>query len=209
VPNAVVASIGEGGQVCVYSSTTTHLIVDVAGWFPESAYTPLPAPARLLDTRPGEATADGAFAGIGVRAPGSTLELSVSGRAGLAPVVDAVVLNVTVTGPTGAGFVTVFPCDAAQPTASNLNYAAGQTVPNLVITRVSANGTVCLFTLSAAHLVVDVSPHRSASWTPVRARRPPTARLWATGPSPVAVRCNSTSAAASTSRKRHRRSCST
>ncbi len=157
VPNAVVASIGESGQVCVYSSTTTHLIVDVAGWFPESAYTPLPAPARLLDTRPGEATADGAFAGIGVRAPGSTLELSVSGRAGLAPVVDAVVLNVTVTGPTGAGFVTVFPCDAAQPTASNLNYAAGQTVPNLVITRVSANGTVCLFTLSAAHLVVDVS----------------------------------------------------
>ena len=37
----------------------------------------------------------------------------------------AVVLNVTVTGAQGSGFVTVFPCGEALPTASNLNFVAG------------------------------------------------------------------------------------
>ena len=56
-----------------------------------------------------------------------------------------------------AGFITVFPCDSAQPLASNLNFVPGLTVPNAVITKLAADGTVCLYTNAPTHLIVDVN----------------------------------------------------
>ena len=69
----------------------------------------------------------------------------------------AAVVNVTGVLPDGFGFVTVFPCDAPQPLASSLNVASGQAVANEVIAKLSATGTICLFTSTAFDLVVDVS----------------------------------------------------
>ena len=66
------------------------------------------------------------------------------------------VLNVTGTNVTVAGFVTVWPCGAPKPTASNLNLAVGDTRPNLVLAKVGAGGAVCLFTLQPADLVADL-----------------------------------------------------
>ncbi len=85
----------------------------------------------------------------------------MSGKGGLpATGVAAVSLNVTVTGAenpaVGGGFVTVFPC-GVRPDASNLNFVAGQTVPNAVIAPVSATGTVCFYVYGTAHLFADVS----------------------------------------------------
>jgi len=51
----------------------------------------------------------------------------------------------------------VFPCGSTPPTASNLNYVLGSTVPNGVIAKIGAGGKVCLYANSAAHLIVDVS----------------------------------------------------
>ena len=34
IANAVITKIGAGGDVCVFNSQTTHIIVDVAGEFP-------------------------------------------------------------------------------------------------------------------------------------------------------------------------------
>jgi hypothetical protein len=112
-------------------------VAQVAG-----AFEPLAAPQRLLDTRPGAATADGQFAGIDVRPAGSTLELVVAGRAGVSATASSVVLNVTVDAARDDGFVTVHPCDTPRPNASNLNYRSGQTIPNTVVTRLGAGGTV-------------------------------------------------------------------
>jgi hypothetical protein len=53
--------------------------------------------------------------------------------------------------------MTVFPCGTPLPTASNLNYAAGQTIPNAVVAKIGAGGRVCIYTSSAANLVVDVN----------------------------------------------------
>ena len=157
VPNAVIATLDGAGRVCLFTLQRTHLVVDASGAFPISAFDPLPEPRRLLDTRPGESTADGKFAGTGIRSPGTVFKLPVAGRAGVPKVAGAVALNVTVTGADGPGFVTVFPCGAPQPVASNLNYVAGQTVANLVISSIGDGGNVCLFVRTTAHLVVDVS----------------------------------------------------
>jgi len=71
--------------------------------------------------------------------------------------VTAVVLNVTVTEAQAPGYVTLFPCGASPPTASNLNYVAGSTIPNLVVVKVGDGGRVCIYTQSTVHLVADVS----------------------------------------------------
>jgi hypothetical protein len=68
----------------------------------------------------------------------------------------AVVLNVTAVGPAAIGHLTVFPTGAAQPLASNLNYAAGQNIPNLVEVGLGTGGDVSIFSLAATDLVVDV-----------------------------------------------------
>ena len=156
VANAVASKLSADGKACLFTSATTHLIVDVGGYFPStSVYTPLAVPARLADTRPGTPTVDGQFAGIGVRPAGGVLALNVAGRAGVPGGAASVVLNVTVTGPTAPGFVTVYACGQPVPTASNLNFVPGQTVPNAVVSRLSASGQVCLFTSQTTHLIVD------------------------------------------------------
>jgi hypothetical protein len=120
-------------------------------------FEPLAAPQRLLDTRPGELTADHQFEGIGVRSAGTTLELRVAGRVGIPADATAVVLNLTVTQPQAAGHATIFPCGVDQPNASNVNFNAGQTIPNAVVAKIGTNGDICLFTLASAHYIVDVS----------------------------------------------------
>jgi len=113
---------------------------------PAAEYVPL-VPARLLDTRttPGLVEAD------------SVTELQITGRAGIPTDASAVVLNVTVTGTTGAGFITVFPCGSPLPDASNLNFSAAQTVPNLVIAKIGVGGKVCLYTSAGTNLIADAN----------------------------------------------------
>ena len=157
IANAVITRIGSDGKVCLYNFGATNLIADVTGYFQSGAFEPLSQQARLLDTRPGTATFDGEFAGIGVREARSTLELTVAGRAGVPGDAGAVALNVTVDAARAGGFVTVFACGVDVPTASNLNYVTGQTIANAVITRLGANGAVCFYTDGATDLIVDVA----------------------------------------------------
>src|SRR6185369_4025281 len=76
--------------------------------------------------------------------------------------VEAVVLNVTATAPSAAGWLTLFPKGATLPTASNLNFLAGQTVPNLVVVKVGTGGAVSINNTGGnpaagtVHVVADV-----------------------------------------------------
>ncbi len=56
--------------------------------------------------------------------------------------VGAVVVNVTATASTAAGYLTVFPGGAARPNASTLNFLPGQTVANLAIVKGGTDGKV-------------------------------------------------------------------
>src|SRR5690606_36451137 len=87
-------------------------------------FTPLANTARLLDTR-GLPTADGLRPWVGRVPAGATVELPVTGRAGVPGWADSVVLNVTATETDSFGFVTAYPCGAARPNASNLNFSPG------------------------------------------------------------------------------------
>ena len=71
--------------------------------------------------------------------------------------VAMVAMNVTVTNPSAHAYLTVFPNGEPVPNASNLNFVAGQTVPNLVLARVGAGSSVNLMINSGtADVVADV-----------------------------------------------------
>jgi len=73
-------------------------------------------------------------AGGGPLGPGTTRTLQVTGRSGVPTTgVGAVVLNITAVAPTTGGYLTIHPTGTPKPNASNLNFAPGQTIPNLVV----------------------------------------------------------------------------
>ena len=153
VPNLVTVSVG-AGQVCFFTSATAHLLADLAGWYELDGGDGLVsvAPSRLFDTRD---------AGGARRPAGSVYELDLSRTIGADA--SAVIMNVTVDDPLGAGFVTVWPCAAERPLASNLNYVARQTVPNLVTVAVGGDRRVCFYTSNSAHLLADLGGWYAAS----------------------------------------------
>jgi hypothetical protein len=110
-------------------------------------------PARILDTR------FGIGAPVGKLGPGASLPLQVTGSGGVpASGVAAVVMNTTVTNATAQSFLTVWPTGQTRPNSSNLNFRAGQTVPNLVTVKVGANGQVSFYNLSGStDVLADVA----------------------------------------------------
>jgi len=157
IPNMVVTKVGTNGQVCIFTQSDVHLLADVAGYFPPASSLTSLVPARLLDSRTPGTTVDGEGSAIGIRPAGSVTEVQVAGRATIPNDASAAVLNVTVTEPNAPGYVTVYPCGGQPPTASNLNYVTGQSIPNAVVTKIGSNGKVCIFTQSATHVIVDVN----------------------------------------------------
>lgn len=69
----------------------------------------------------------------------------------------AVVINVTITGATAASYLTVWPNGAVRPVASDLNWVAGQTIPNLVVVGLGSDGKLGLFSPAGyADVLIDV-----------------------------------------------------
>ena len=127
-------------------------------------FTPL-TPDRLLDTRVGIGTGGG-VAPIG---PGATLDLTVTGLAGVpATGVSAVALNVTAVNPTSGGYLTVWPTGIARPEVSSLNFDPHETIPNAVVVKVGDGGRISIFNpFGATDVLIDVSGFWSAADGPI------------------------------------------
>jgi hypothetical protein len=154
-PNEVIAKLSATGALCFFSFAETDLIVDVVGFVPgDSAFVALD-PARFADSRPQD-TIDDRFRDTGPIAGGTSWTIDIAGRGDVPDDAATAVLNVTVAGATSSGHITAYPCTAATPTASHLNYVAGTTRPNELVVRLSDAGEVCLYSHATTHLVVDV-----------------------------------------------------
>jgi len=153
VPNRAVTGLS-AGTLSVYSSYDSDVLVDLVGWYGPAAdggqqYTAL-TPARVLDTRIGLGAAK---APVG---PASTTALTVGGRAGVPADAKAVVVTLTGTGSTAAGFVTAWG-DGVRPVTSDLNLSTSSTVANLAVVPISSAGQVQLYnSQGSTHLIADV-----------------------------------------------------
>jgi hypothetical protein len=145
--NLVTVPVGEAGRVRILNSGgAPHVLVDVEGWYgPDGASVLEPtAPVRLLDTRNGT----GGVAASPVQA-GQSIDLTVTGGPRSVPATaTAVVLTVTAVNATSATDIRVYPTPsdpaAGPPLISNINLAARQIVPNLVIAKIGDGGRLRL-----------------------------------------------------------------
>jgi hypothetical protein len=83
----------------------------------------------------------------------------VGGTCGVPSGANAVSLNVTVTEPSATGNLRVYAAGAPAPTASTLNYVAGQTKANNAVAPLSAGGQIAVLCspVGTAHVIVDVN----------------------------------------------------
>jgi PKD repeat protein len=156
VPNRVIVQVGVGGKVSFYNGLGyADLVIDVNGYFTDStrsgaAFIPV-VPSRIMDTRTSSPLG-----------PAGTNTLLVAGNGGVPAVggplvITGAVLNVTATAPSTASDLVIWRSDASMPNASDLNFVAGQTVPNLVVVLPSPTGAIDIFNpFGTVHVVVDV-----------------------------------------------------
>lgn len=156
VANLAVVEVGADGYITISNTSagSVQIVVDASGYFDAAgvwdapgSYQPV-VPTRALDTR----TSSGPVAG------GSSVPLRLGGATGVPANASAVVVNLTVTEPTSYGFISAYPTGSAMPNVSNQNYVSGQTVPNLAVVPVGADGTVTIANTSygTAQVVADV-----------------------------------------------------
>ena len=165
ISNRATVTLPSTGQIDIVSNTSTNVVVDVGGYYSTtgSSYTPL-SPTRIADSRctasppPSFCAAEqipSQNAGFSALGPGSTSTLTVAGIAGVPLTATAVVLNMTVTATTKGSFLTVWP-GGNMPTASDLNWSAGTTIPNLVVVEVSS-GKISLYNnAGSVQVICDV-----------------------------------------------------
>ena len=111
-------------------------------------------PCRLVDTRGGSVPIGGP-----ALAAGEERTFVLVGKCDLPPEAAAVSMNFTVTQPTAAGGLTLFPGGTA-PEAPAIYYAAGQTQANNGVYRLSPDGglfVLCQQPTGTAHFVLDVN----------------------------------------------------
>ncbi|WP_157744997.1 right-handed parallel beta-helix repeat-containing protein [Micromonospora coxensis] len=156
IPNLVTVPV-VGGKVSIRnaSSGSTHVIADLAGWFsPDATQTFVPlTPTRLLDTR----ESGGALtARTAARVQPATAASSCA-PAPACPEPTALVGNLTVTQPTAAGVLIAHPSAQARPTASNVNFVAGETASNAALVAVNFGVDVYNSSSGTAHVILDQS----------------------------------------------------
>ncbi len=167
VPNLVTVKLGANGKVNLFNSSgRSDVIADVMGYYtstepPEGGRFTSLTPTRILDTRDGT----GRGGAIGAIPGGAIIDVPVTGVASVpATGVSGIALNVTVTGPTSSGYLTVWPSGEPQPPTATHAFVPGLTIGNLVLAKVGDNGKVSVFNFTGnTDVIADVVGYFSSS----------------------------------------------
>ncbi|MBV8630101.1 MAG: VCBS repeat-containing protein, partial [Silvibacterium sp.] len=149
VANAAIVPAGTTGQVSIFVSDTSDVILDINGYFapPETGGLSLYAvtPCRLIDTRP--------------TAFNATKTVNVEGSACAPPSsAEAYVLNATVVPPGELIYLTLWPAGPTQPYVSTLNALDGAITSNMAIVP-TTNGSIDAFSSNPTNLILDISSY--------------------------------------------------
>jgi hypothetical protein len=149
--NAAIVPAGQNGEISVYPSQDTDLVIDIDGYFapvgPGGLSLYSTAPCRVLDTR----QTSGAFSG--------ELTVNVVGSSCLVPAsAQAYVLNATVVPQGGLGYLTLWPDGQSRPLASTLNAFDGAITSNMAIVP-TTNGFIDAYASGLTQLILDISSY--------------------------------------------------
>lgn len=168
IANQISIKVGADGAISIFNVFgSTRTIVDISGYFSSdigsdgSKFTPL-NPFRMVDS----AIAEGAI-----------MNFHLAGSNGVPSAgASAVSINITVAGPTKAGFITAYPSDSPRPEASTINFIPGVgAVANQVIVKLSANGDISIYNpFGTSRILIDIAGYygnignRFVALTPAR-----------------------------------------
>jgi hypothetical protein len=148
--NAVVVPAGTNGDVNVFTTSATDLVIDVNGYFAPQGPGGLSlftmTPCRVLDTRLPTGTLPFAV----------TRDVNVTASACSVPnTARAFVFNATAVPPGPLGFITMFPQGQSPPLAATLNAMDGAITSNMAIVPTNT-GSISVFPFAATQLVLDI-----------------------------------------------------
>ena len=145
----------DGGEISVFASVGTNVIVDVVGYITDDTaaiastglFRPI-TPGRALDTR---------FPTANPFAAGESRTLGLTGlpEPAVPPGAAGVSANLTVVAPSASGYLKAYP--NAEPGTSSLNFATGKTVANGALVGLSGTGTITLKMSAGGNVIVDVN----------------------------------------------------
>jgi DNA-binding beta-propeller fold protein YncE len=165
--NAAIIPAGTSGEISVYATSTTNVIVDVNGYFaPVSgstlAFYPL-TPCRVADTR------------HDTYPPGLGPPFLSAGQERAFPILDAATCNIPSSGvaayslnfsvvPHGSLFyMTVWPTGETRPVVSTLNDIPGTIIANAAIVTAGTSGEVSVYPTNDTDLVIDINGYFAAA----------------------------------------------
>jgi hypothetical protein len=149
--NSAVVPAGANGDISVFVSNPSDVVIDVNGYFAPPAAGGLSlyplTPCRVLDTRnaPGSPTFNGSL----------DVSVMLSG-CGAPATAQSYVLNATVVPPAPFGFLTLWPQGTPRPLVSTLNAVDGAITSNMAIVP-TTNGLISGFGSQSVHLILDMS----------------------------------------------------
>ncbi len=154
-PNSSIVQLGTSRQLCLYTSVSTDLLVDLTGWF-GSGGAPFHSqnPDRVLDTRDKTLRPDG---GAGRLPGGSQLIIPIAGTGQVPVGASGLAVNITVVSPTRAGFITAYPCNVSRPRTSIGNFLANDIRATSGLIALDSSGSLCIYSSQTADIIVDVT----------------------------------------------------
>jgi hypothetical protein len=151
--NAAIVPTGQGGNISVYVTNDTDLLIDINGYFGAPGQGGLSLypvmSCRVLDTR----FTKGAFSGK-LNPPVNV----VGAPCGVSSAAQAFVLNATVIPKAALGYLTLWPDGASQPVVSTLNAYDGAVTSNMAIVP-TTNGWIDAFATNPTQLILDSSSY--------------------------------------------------
>jgi hypothetical protein len=161
VPNAAIVPAGAAGDISVYASNDTDVVVDINGYFappnsPGGLHFYAVNPCRVADTRP-ESGKTGAFGAPSIA--GNTTRTIPMTDAGcnLPSTARAYSINMTAVPPGYLGYITTWPAGLPIPLASTLNSWNGQVVANAALVPAGTSGAINVFASNTTDLIIDVN----------------------------------------------------
>lgn len=151
VANAAIVPAGSNGEISIYTSDDTDLVIDIDGYFAQSSGSGLSlysvTPCRIIDTR--ESTQP---------FPGTLLVPVAQSVCTVPSNAAAYVLNATAVPSGSLGYMSLWAGGQPQPYVSTLNAADGAITSNMAIVP-TVNGTVNAYSPNAGNLILDISSY--------------------------------------------------
>jgi YVTN family beta-propeller protein len=166
--NAAIVPAGASGDISVYATDTTNVIVDVNGYFAPVtgstlAFYPL-APCRVADTRHSNYPQ-----GLGPPSLSGGQERQFpilnATSCNIPSSAAAYSLNFTVVPHGTLGFLTVWPTGQNRPTVSTLNDVLGNVIANAAIVVAGTSGEVSAYPTDDTDLIIDINGYFAPAGT--------------------------------------------